>query len=325
MPSLPSLNRLIGRQPPARAPYLPDGYEPLPYATYMARRPRWLMGDLDPATARGLEIGVLNAPVVTKGEGDVRYVDYATADVLRERYRGSDVDPATILDVDLVWDERPLKEHLGDGEAVDYVLAVHMIEHAPDLVGWLLDMRGVLKAGGLLGLIVPDRRHTFDLYRRESTLAEALEAYLGRYRKPSVRQVFDHFSHACTMDTGRSWEEPAEATAPVFQAAPDPVAKARAVVEDMVRTGAYVDSHCWVFTPLHFVDLARALAGLGLFPFTVEFIQPTVLGWNEFVLRLRAAEPGDPAVLDSLAQARRAVLDDPNEAIYAERMRRAGG
>lgn len=322
-------------RPHEEADYLPPGYVETGWQDYMDRRAATLLGDVDPATARGLEIGPLDHPVVRRaneGRGearpDVLYVDYAEAEVLRARFAGSDRD-ADAIEVDVVWDERPLRDCLPPGPPVDYALAVHVVEHVPDLVGWLADLRGALREGGMLGLIVPDRRHTFDLRRRESTLGEVLDAYWQRARRPTMRQVFDHYAYAAEIDVGASWRVPPEALLP-RAVAPETLAHARDLAESLLAGPAYHDSHCWAFTPASFVALAAELAALRLFPFAIEFIQPTMLDWHEFFVRLRAAgDPDDPGRADapeiaaSLERARERVAADVHEHIYAERMRRA--
>ena len=59
--------------------------------------------------------------------------------------------------------------------------------YVPDLLGWLEDLQKCLKPGGTLGLAIPDRRFTFDRFRRESVIAEAVEAYLLHLERPSGR------------------------------------------------------------------------------------------------------------------------------------------
>lgn len=321
------LGRLIGRRTPAEsapeAAYLPDGYVGIGIEAYLARRSPTLLGPIDPTRSRGLEIGPLYAPIVSKAEGDILYVDFTTADVLRQNYTGTTIDPETIVDVDIVWDERPLRDCLPPGPPIDYVLAVHVIEHVPDFVGWLQDMHGVLRPDGMLGLIVPDRRHTFDIARQESSLGEVLEAYWLRRRRPSLRQVFEFRAYAVAVEPVHSWQTPPEDMDLSGAGSRELVAQAAALAESMREAPAYHDSHCWMFTPASFVALARDLARLHLFPFRIEFVQSTVLNWNEFILRLHKVEtPDDPRIAESLEQARRTIEADPHEHIYAERMRR---
>ena len=127
----------------------------------MDRRAR-MLGSIALADSTGLEIGALHSPLVRRHESQIRYVDYASTAVLRENFRHPG-DPADIVEVDIVWGGRTLRECLD--APVDYILASHVIEHVPDLIGWLLELREALKPGKVLGLAIPDRRHTFDIRR----------------------------------------------------------------------------------------------------------------------------------------------------------------
>jgi SAM-dependent methyltransferase len=266
-----------------------------------------MLGDLDLSRSRGLEIGPRQAPMVSKAEGPVLYVDYATTEELRAAQFDSSIDPATICEVDNVWGGRPLAQ--AEGAPFDYVVASHVIEHVPDLIGWLAELRAALKPGGVVGLAIPDRRFTFDRPRRESGLGEMVEAYLTEARRPSIAQVFDACAGATPVDAAAAWRgEPwGDPGAPLAQA-PNALALAR----NLLEAPRYMDAHVWVFTPASFLQTIRTLAAMDLFPFTVEAFNPTPPGWGEFHVRLKAARRGDRAAIDrSIAAAQAAPVPEP--------------
>lgn len=265
------------------------------------RRAR-LLGTRDPAQLTGLEIGPSHAPLIAKVDGPVRYVDYALTDELRRNLISATVRPDQIADVDIAWGDNRLRDAVGG--TVDYVVASHVIEHAPDLVGWLAQIREVLAPGGLLGLAVPDRRFTFDLLRPESTLGEMVEAHLVGYRRPSIRQVFDSYERTRPVDIARAWSEDLTRTL-------QPVAAKRLSAFQLVRDlqdGRYVDSHCWVFTPKSFLDQLEAMLELGWLDYRIEDFHPTEPGDLEFHVRLVAAEHGE-GIAQSLAAARETLAE----------------
>ena len=229
------------------------------------RRAR-MLGDIVLADSTGLEIGALHAPLVRREESRVRYVDYADAETLRRDFRHPG-DPADILEVDIVWGQRRLREALD--APVDYILASHVIEHVPDLIGWLLELREALKPGKILGLAIPDRRYTFDVRRAVSTPGEMIEAWLGQYKRPSPRQVFDACALSKNSDTVEHWRM-GEPSAGLPEEVMGRMAPALDIVRSMVAGERYVDVHCWVFTPASFLDTAEALTGIGCFPYTIE-------------------------------------------------------
>ncbi len=240
--------------------------------------------------------------MVLKCEGPIRYVDYLPTEELRASQQDPSVVVADIVDVDIVWGARSLRELVG--EPVDYVLASHVIEHVPDLIGWLLELHDVLRPGGTLGLAIPDRRFTFDLWRRESTLAEMVEAYLLRLRRPSVRQVFDAASLAVPVDPAAAWRADLREGAPPS----GKLAAAFGLARSLAEAPRHIDAHCWVFTPASFLDGVEALLRLGVFPYTIAEFRPTEPGSLEFLVRLTAEDNPD-AARASLAAARVALAD----------------
>lgn len=267
----------------------------------MDRRGR-LLGDIPLGQSIGLEIGALHAPLVRHTDSQVRYVDYAPAETLRANFRYSDADPADIQEVDIVWGERPLREAIGD--PVDYVVASHVVEHVPDLIGWLLEVHAVLKTGGVFGLAVPDRRRTFDIRRHVSTPGEMVEAYLRQYRQPSLRQVFDAAALSKNTDEPESWR-PGKSSGGLPAEVVTRLPLAFDLVKGIAAEPRYNDAHCWIFTPASFLDTAEALSALRCFPFVIERLFPTEPGAGEFQVRLRAvADATDSAVARSIHDAR---------------------
>jgi SAM-dependent methyltransferase len=259
-----------------------------------------LLGTTEPR-GTGLEIGPLSAPLVRKPAHDVRYVDYATTEVVKANQFDPSVKVDDIVEVDLVWGGAPLA--VLAGAPVDYVVASHVIEHVPDLIGWLLELADVLRPGGVLGLAVPDKRFTFDALRKTSVLAEAVEAWLAGLRQPSPRQIFDAASLGVAVDAADVWGA-------AFQPAArrdEVLSRLRPALDQVRRLAAepqYTDAHCWVFTPESFLDLAEEFSVLALFPFRIDAFYPTEQGAAEFHVRLVRAAPDAPEIRDAIAAAR---------------------
>ncbi len=126
---------------------------------------------------KGLEIGPLVSPLIQKEEGDVRYVDRASTSELREWYgKDSKINPEEITEIDYIWGDSSLAVATGHSAYFDYCVAAHVIEHVPDLIGWLQEISTILKVGGVASFSIPDRRYTFDYLRSESTLSDCIDA-----------------------------------------------------------------------------------------------------------------------------------------------------
>ena len=273
-------------------------------AYHQDRRSRILAG-VDVANQRGLEIGPHDRPLVHKHEGPVEYVDYTDTETLRAHaYAG--VDPTNIPEVDHVWATRPLIEAVGS--PVSYIVASHVIEHVPDLVGWLFDLRGALVPQGILGLAVPDRRFTFDLLRPESTLGDVVEAFLLRRRTPSLRHVFDNCALGVTVDHARAWREPLAGSDLPRLVGENALQFAYDQCVEIASTPRYIDSHCWIFTPASFLSVLEGLTRLKLAPFAVRSFTPTRKDDIEFTAQLTPADPEDLAAILASIEVARASL-----------------
>ena len=253
----------------------------------MADRTDSLLSAIDVATSKGLELGPLAKPVVGRDAGDIRYIDHIDTDALRARYADHDgFDLDAIVPIDYVSINGSIHEAVGADAPFDYVIASHVIEHVPDLIGWLRDIRGVLRDDGVLSLAIPDHRRCFDALRSPTVTADVVDAHLTKPTVPTPRQVFDHYSSAVAWHGLISWEEepPFAELVPVHSEteALDKAAAAAANAE-------YLDVHCWVFTPTSFRRLFAAMQRMQLVPFALERCTETVGG--EFFVTLRAATP----------------------------------
>ena len=158
----------------------------------MDTRSKKILCCIDVGTKTGLEVGPLMNPIFTQEMGNVRYVDYATTEELRAKYADDpNVDVNMIVYVDYVWGDNRLQDLVGKDAPFDYIIASHVIEHVPDFIGWLKEVNAVLKAGGILSLVIQDKRFCFDYFRQQTTAADVLEAFLRKSRKPSPKQIYD--------------------------------------------------------------------------------------------------------------------------------------
>jgi hypothetical protein len=168
-----------------------------------------------------------------------------------------------------------------------------------------------------LGLAIPDRRFTFDLFRAESTIAEAVEAYLLKMTRPSLRQVFDSSWPAVEIGVDQAWRNdvPERAGAQYRLAH---LKEALALVRRLHAEPVYNDAHCWVFTPASFLDFVEQAAWLDLFPFVLQDFHPTECGGYEFYAVLRRTGDGDAdAVLHSIQAARTTLAGWEPELVFA--------
>jgi predicted SAM-dependent methyltransferase len=255
-----------------------------------------ILSAIRPHNQLGLEIGALNRPIIIPKMGRIRYVDHATTAELKIKYaKEANVDVSKIVEVDYIWGDKSLPELVQAEAPFDYVLASHVIEHVPDFIGWLKEVFGVLRPGGVLSLVIPDKRYCFDYHRRTSTVPELVGAYLQKQRKPTPRQIHEYWSMIANWEGRMVWDqkdnvEPGKIL-PYHSAV-----TAWESTQRIVQNGAYFDVHCWVFTPESFFQLLRNLIEIGLFDFKVVRFFPTA--GCEFYVSLEALDTSaDPTLL----------------------------
>jgi hypothetical protein len=153
------------------------------------------------------------------------------------------------------------------------VVASHVIEHVPDLIGWLKETHAVLKPGGILTLAIPDKRYCFDYFRPPTQPADVVDAYLRNQRKPGPRQVFEFYSSTAFWQGHYAWgQDPHFRPEDVVRVRSD--AEAWQITSQIVASDAYHDVHCWVFTPNSFSVLVKTLIQINLFDFKVLRFYP---------------------------------------------------
>ena len=130
-----------------------------------------------------LEIGPGYNPLLPKSEGfQVETADYTDASGLRAKYAGNpSVDIAQIETVDHVLKGgKTLADCIGKPGAFDVVVASHVIEHTPDMLGFLQSCETLLSPGGVLLLAVPDKRNCFDVLQPLSSTWPGITGAFGR-------------------------------------------------------------------------------------------------------------------------------------------------
>lgn len=273
-------------------------------ATPLSIRREQVMKLADFTSGRGLEIGPLNQPLLTKDVADVRYVDVFSGTHLRAHYaQDPNVDVEDIPDIDFVLSSQDGVQDLSNAvrPAAPYawVVASHVIEHVPDVITWLSQIAEITEDGATLLLVVPDRRFCFDILRPATTMGQMLQAYELEEKSPSVRAVYDHFRSHVTVDAAEAWQGFVPSNDSRTFNLTGVMTQLR-----LAREGQYVDSHVWAFTPASFVEQLTELGRFGLCDFVIENVVPTAENQLEFFVVLRRLRRGLTAGEADSARAR---------------------
>lgn len=124
----------------------------------------------------GLEIGPYDQPTVFKSEADVRYLDWKDKEELIRECTHPDM-VVDIPDIDYVVHSNRYGDYISD--KFDYIIANHVMEHAPNMIQWLSDLCAMMRPGGILFLALPDKKFSFDKYRQDTALSHFVAEYLA--------------------------------------------------------------------------------------------------------------------------------------------------
>jgi predicted SAM-dependent methyltransferase len=251
--------------------------------------------------ALGLEIGPSHAPMAPKREGfNVRVLDHTDQAELVAKYRHLG-RPQHELDavesVDYVWSGQSYQELVGPETRFEYIVGSHVVEHTPDLIGFLNDCESVLAHNGRVIMVTPDKRFCFDRFRPLSSLGDVLQQHEHPQQLHPLAPTVDAHAYAARRHgVEQTWTR---------ETTDDP----RLVMSDwsevgdiihMVRTSReYWDMHRWVFTPTSFSLLVTDLRQLGLIGLEIDAVVEAER--FEFVAVLRKTSGGAPA-LDAAAR-----------------------
>lgn len=261
-----------------------------------------ILRSLFDVSGKGLEIGPSFNPLLRKAEGyDVEIVDHLSAEGLREKYRNANVDLTMIEEVDYVSDGGLISDLVGKPHAFDFCIALHVIEHTVDLIGFLRDCQTLLKETGVLVLAVPDKRYSFDVLRPVCTTGDVVQAHLEGRTNHSLGKMFDEFAYNCLRSGLPAWERSHTGELKFFRS----MEEVQAIFSHVRESNEFIDIHAWQFTPSSFRLIMHDLYRSGFIRMKEKAFMD--VGVGEFYMTLSC--DGDGCSEDRLELARRAVQE----------------
>jgi len=274
------------------------------------------------AAAEALEIGPSYSPLLPKRDGfRVTTVDHLPAEKLRVKYAhlGSAVE--AIEPVDHVWCEGSLQQVL-PADSFDFVVSSHLLEHQPDLLGFLQDCSQLLRPGGQVLAIVPDKRFCFDYFQPLTDVATVIRNHRAALHRHSFESLY-RASAAVRVDERLGWgQEPIERFQLIDEDPRAILARSLAFAE----TADYVDAHAGYFTPVSLRLIISELHFLGLLDLSVVAVSDA--RGCEFLIELQKV--GDCSLtLESFAAKKhellRLLIEEDADRVAFARTLLAGG
>ncbi len=97
-----------------------------------------------------------------------------------------------------------------DDESQDFVIASHLLEHLANPLAQLEEIHRVLKPGGVVLVLLPDRRHTFDRKRSATPLEHLIAEYRDRVSIVSDEHMEDYLRKTGVWDPSWTLEQQRE-------------------------------------------------------------------------------------------------------------------
>lgn len=247
----------------------------------------------------GIEIGPSHNPIATKKEGyRVHIIDHMDREQLVEKYRSHGVDLEKIEEVDFVWRGQPYAELTGNKKYYDWIIASHVIEHTPDLIGFLKDCDSILKDDGVISLVVPDKRYCFDHFRPVTGLSRIIDSHFMGSKFHTIGTAVEYLMNVVSKSGKIAWNANTLGKYKFIHGKLD--------ADQVLCSGSpivdYVDYHAWCFVPHSFRLIIHDLYLLGLIPFREIGFYPTV-GYEFYITLGRASNATLPDRMELLHRA----------------------
>lgn len=194
----------------------------------------------------GIEIGALHRPLTIGPRARVLKVDRISVKGLRKHY--PELAGLKLAEPDVIDDGETLAR-FEDGSQ-DFVIASHFLEHCQNPIAAIETFLRVLRPGGRLFLVIPDKRFTFDVDRATTEFAHVLDDY----RKGPERSYEQHL---------REW---------IVHVEKAPTAEVAERIRALKQRDYSIHFHCW--TQVELLEMfVRMKKELGLAYDLVEFFQ----------------------------------------------------
>ncbi|MFK7900768.1 MAG: methyltransferase domain-containing protein [Cyclobacteriaceae bacterium] len=238
---------------------------------------------VDYGKLKGLEIGPLDNPVIKKNKADISCIDYFDAESLRKKIsHNPDRDPSRVVELDYVLAGKKISEVVPE-ERYDYIFSSHVMEHLPNMFGWMRDVGKIIKQGGYIIAFIPDKRYCFDINRPLSTVGELLESYEIDRTKPSLANAFDQRYYHKKVRSVDLWSDYSVHESEISKTFG--LKKSYEALE--LAKKDYFDCHCNLFTPDTFTESIEVSIDLGIQPFHLEKIIETKTPNLDFLVLLK--------------------------------------
>jgi SAM-dependent methyltransferase len=124
-----------------------------------------------------LEIGPFLNPTFTTGDGRIKTVDYFSTQELQNQAKKLGRNPQEVLNVDFICRNEKYNEIIH--EKFDAIVACHVVEHVIEFIKYFKNMENLLNDDGILFIVLPDKRYSFDKFRQNTDISHLIYEFLA--------------------------------------------------------------------------------------------------------------------------------------------------
>ena len=136
----------------------------------------------------------------------------------------------------------------------------------PDLITFLQDCEKLLKTGGILSLVVPDKNFCFDIYKPLTTTGHIPQAFIEKRKRHSTGIIYDDHALHATKNNGQcAWPGDMSEKGLTFMHTVD---EAKTIMDDFLNSDKYIDVHA-------FMKILQDLQKLCMVSFFTEYSSPS--------------------------------------------------
>ncbi len=253
-------------------------------------------------SGKGIEIGPFHRPIAPKKSGfDVEIIDHLTKEQLLEKHASQNFNFDVVEDVDHIWKGESYASLTGNEKHYDWIIASHVIEHTPDLIGFLKECDSILRDDGVVSLAVPDKRYCFDFFRPLTGLARVIDSHLAQRSINTPGTVAEFILNVVKREGTGAWSAERKGDFKSIHT----LEEAKKAMSRVQNHEVHMDVHAWCFVPHSFRLLINDLYDLDLIPFKEVSFTSTV--GSEFYITL--GRQGKGLDMSRLEAAKRASLE----------------
>lgn len=134
---------------------------------------------------------------------------------------------------------------------LDYIVSSHLIEHVPNPIKAVIEWFSILKKGGILYMVVPDARYTFDCRRRRTSIEHLMDDYINGCTEcdPTHIDEFTENADISRMNLGLTHDEMERLRV-----------GCNLLYHDLIAQGMGINIHFHVFEPGNFMAMMDLVA-----------------------------------------------------------------